>query len=89
MPRSVGSPTPRAHVRKTFSLPRTLVEQMQQRVPNVSAFVAEACQEKLEADARKVRELEMIERCQVRHAEDVELASEFRAAEDEAWDMNR
>ena len=77
------------HVKKTLSLPRGLVEQMQGRVTNLSAFVAEACREKLEAEARRAREADMIERCRVRYPEDLAMAEEFFAAEQDAWDLPR
>lgn len=84
MPRSAG-----LHVKTTLSLPRGLVEQLKGHVPNLSAFVAEACREKLQADARRAREADMIERCRVRGAEDLDLAEEFFAVEQEAWDSVR
>ena len=72
-------------IRKTVSLPRDLVEEMRTRTSNVSAFIAEACREKLSADARAEREAAMIERCRVRYEEELLLIDDFAAADREVW----
>jgi len=73
------------HVKRTISLPRPLVEKIVAQTSNVSAFIAQACQEKLAADARRTLEAEMIERCRVRYQEDLELLRDFSHADQEGW----
>ena len=80
MPRTT---TPR--VKKTVSLPRDLIEELRTRTSNVSAFIAEACREKLAADARTELEAAMIERCRVRYKEELLLLDDFAAADREVW----
>lgn len=77
------------YVKKTITMPRDLSEQLKGVTTNLSAFIAEACQEKLRSDERKAREALMIERCRVRHEEDLSMAAEFFEAEQQAWDENR
>lgn len=73
------------HVKKTVTLPCDLIEEMRTRTSNVSAFIAEACREKLSADARREREAAMVERCRVRYDEDLLLVDDFAAADREVW----
>ena len=72
-------------VKKTVTLPRDLIEEMRTQTSNVSAFIAEACREKLSADARRTREAAMVERCRVRYGEELLLVDDFAAADGEAW----
>lgn len=74
------------HIKTTFTLPQDLAKELKKRVRNVSAFVAEACREKLAQESRRAREIAMIERCRVRHREDQVMADDFFSAEQEAWD---
>lgn len=75
-----------SHVKKTISLPRDLVDRLKVTTANLSAFIAEACRDKLLADEKRAREKEMIERCRVRYAEDLALAGDFFELEQEVWD---
>ena len=72
-------------VKKTVTLPRDLIEEMRARTSNVSAFIAEACREKLSTDARRAREAAMIERCRVRYQEELLLVDDFAVADREVW----
>ena len=80
---------PSEDVKKTITPPADLATRLQAATRNLSAVVAEACQEKLPADARRAREREMIERCRVRYVEDVHLAGDFFEAEQQAWGSAR
>jgi len=71
--------------KKTITLPLELVDDLRTRTSNLSAFIAEACREKLAADARREREAAMIERCRERYSEELQLMMEFSAADGEAW----
>jgi len=73
-------------VKKTITLPRELVGRLKASTRNLSAFIAQACHEKLEADEKRAREQDMIERCRVRYQEDRDLAHDFFPAEQEAWE---
>ncbi len=73
-------------VKKTITLPVELVGRLKASTKNLSAFVAQACREKLESDQRRSREQDMIERCRVRYQEDQDLAQEFFQAEQETWE---
>ncbi len=75
-----------AVVKKTITLPADLSEELKARGGNVSAFVAAACREKLDAEARRAREALMIERCRVRYDEYLKDAEAFFDAEQEVWD---
>ena len=77
------------HVKKTVTLPRELIEEMRSRNSNVSAFIAEACREKLSSETRREREAAMIERCHVRYAEDLQIMEDFGAADSETWESTR
>jgi len=75
-----------AVVKKTITLPSDLSDELKARGGNVSAFIAAACREKLDAEARQAREALMIERCRVRYEEYQKDAEDFFDAEQEVWD---